>query len=84
MDLVETPAWLAFNIKEDFLDNEEADGFAGLINKLKRHGIIRIEATRRYRHRISYRGEPLYYVAVVASKLEDVPGEWLSAVPDKS
>lgn len=81
LDLVETPAWLAFNIREDFLDNENADGFAGLINKLKRHGIIRIEATRRYRHRISYRGEPLYYVAVVATKLNDVPGEWLSEVP---
>lgn len=82
LDLVETPAWLAFNIKEDFLDNEEADGFAGLINRLKRDKIIRIEATRRYRHRISYRGEPLYYVAVVASKLNDVPGQWLADVPD--
>lgn len=82
LDLIETPAWLAFNIKEDFLDNEQADGFAGLINKLKREKVIRIEATRRYRHRISYRGEPLYYVAVVASKLNDVPGEWLSEAPD--
>ncbi len=82
LDLVETPAWVAFNVKEQFLDNEEADGFAGLINKLTREKIIRIEATRRYRHRISYLGEPLYYVAVVASKLNDVPGEWLSDVPD--
>lgn len=84
LDLVETPAWLAFNIKQEFLDQEDAGGFAGLIQKLKRENIIRIEATRRYRHRISYRGEPLYYVAVVASKLNDVPGEWLSDVPDAS
>lgn len=82
LDLIETPAWLAFNLKEEFLERDHDDGFSGLIQKLQRENVIRIEATRRYCHRVSYRGEPLYYIAVIASKLNDVPGEWLSEAPD--
>lgn len=81
LDVVETPAWLAFNIKENFLQEDDKGGFAELVRRLQKHGIIQIEATRRYCHRLSYRGEPLYYVAVVASKQADVPGEWLADAP---
>ena len=38
-----------------------------------RDKIVRIEATRRYCHRLSAAGEPIFYTAMVATKLEDIP-----------
>ncbi len=31
----------------------------------------------RYRHRLSIEGNPLYYFAVAAKKIADVPVEWM-------
>ncbi len=76
LDLIDTPGWIAFNIKEDFLDESDRAGFAGLIHKLCDDGIIRMEAYRRYPHRLAITGEPLHYVAVVATKRRDVPDEY--------
>ncbi len=76
LDLIDTPGWLAFNIKEDFLYDDDHTGFCELVHALKRQQIIRIEAMRRYQHRLSISGEPLYYVAVVARKLDEVPDNW--------
>jgi hypothetical protein len=75
LDLVETPAWLAFNIKEDFLYDSGEGDFSALIEYLRAAKIIRIESFKRYQHRLSTSGEPLYYVAVVARKLADVPDD---------
>jgi SAM-dependent methyltransferase len=71
-DFVDTPGWLAFNLKEDFLQ-ERSGGFGRLIRRLQETEIIRIEAYRRYRHRLSISGEPLHYVAMVARKLSEIP-----------
>jgi hypothetical protein len=77
-NLIDTPGWLAFNIKENFLDEEvDETGFAGLIRRLRRQGYIRIQAYRRYRHRLSIFGEPLFYVAMVAQKMKPIPKSWL-------
>jgi hypothetical protein len=78
LDLVETPGWLAFNIKQDFLEDRDQTGFCRLIKDLSNRGVLEIQAYRRYRHRISITGEPLYYVAMVARKCSDVPDELLS------
>lgn len=72
-DFVDTAGWLAFNLKEDFLEAGEDSGFGRFIRGLQQAGIIRIEAYRRYPHRMSVSGEPLHYVAMVARKLEDIP-----------
>ena len=68
-DLLGSDAWLAFNIREEFL----ADGgspFAQLILGLDADGWIEIAARERYVHRLSsVDGEPLHYVAIVARKL---------------
>lgn len=72
-NLIDTPGWLAFNIKEDFLDDMDDDtGFAGLIRKLMRKQYIEVHAYRRYCHRLSIHGEPLFYVAMVARKLKSI------------
>lgn len=78
LDLIDTPGWMAFNIKEDFLCERDSTGFCQLIRRLVREEIIQFQAYRRYRHRLSITGKPLYYVAVAARKLKDVPDQFLS------
>lgn len=73
LSMIETPGLLAFNIKEDFLKEKDSTGFTRLIRRLSREEILQIQAYRRYRHRLSMTGRPLYYVAMVAKKLEEVP-----------
>ena len=60
-----TGAWIAFNIKADFLEEDEESGFRGLIRRMVREGSLEVLARRRYVHRLSIAGEPLEYVAVV-------------------
>ncbi len=77
LDFIETPGWLAFNIKEDFLREDDTSGFCRLIRQMNREKLIQIQCYRRYRHRISITGKPLYYVAIIAKKLKDVPNTLL-------
>ena len=74
--MIETPGWIAFTIKEDFLRERDTSGFSQLVRRLSRDEIIQTQAYRRFRHRISMTGEALHYVAVVARKLHDVPDEF--------
>jgi hypothetical protein len=60
--------WIAFNIKADFLEEDEESGFRGLIRRMVRDGTLEVLATRRYVHRLSIAGEPLEYVAVAGRK----------------
>ena len=73
LDLVELQSWIALTIKEDFLREQDDSGFASLIRQLSRDEIIQIQAYRRFRHRYSITGEPLFYVAMMARKLAEVP-----------
>ncbi|MEZ4220634.1 MAG: methyltransferase domain-containing protein [Polyangiaceae bacterium] len=68
---------LAFNIKEEFLDQRYAHGFSELVRRMLEAKVIRLEASRRYCHRLSVAGEPLFYHAMVATKLDDVPRSML-------
>lgn len=72
LELISTPGWVAFNIKETFLLEKDDSGFSGLVRDLTRQGALRMEAYRRYQHRLSIDGDPLYYVAMVASKRKQV------------
>jgi SAM-dependent methyltransferase len=80
LDLIATPGWLAFNLKESFLREQDETGFSSLIRKLNRDGYIQTLCYRRYKHRLSIAGEPLYYVAVVARKLKDLDNELLESL----
>lgn len=81
LDLVETRSWVALTIKEDFLREQDDSGFATLIRRLSRDEIIQIQAYRRFRHRFSITGEPLFYVAMVARKLAQVPDALIQRQP---
>lgn len=79
-NFIESDGWLVFNIKEKFLHpNDDDSGFSKLIDLLQREKLIQIQAYRRYCHRLSIQGKPLYYVAIVASKLGDIPPELVEA-----
>ena len=68
---------LAFNIKEEFLDARYTYGFSEMMRRMLNDGIVRLEATRRYRHRLSASGDPIYYTAMVATKLKEIPASIL-------
>ena len=80
LDLIATPGWLAFNLKESFLREQDESGFSRLIRRLNRDGYIQTLCYRRYQHRISMTGEPLFYVAVVARKLKDLDHDLLESL----
>jgi SAM-dependent methyltransferase len=75
-NVVEDDAWIAFNVKADFLDREDESGFRGLIRRMVREDVFERVADRRYIHRLSIAGEPLEYVALVGRKRTGVPDEW--------
>jgi len=75
-NVMETPAWVAFNIKEDFLSNNDISGFSILIQKIIDAGILEVIRQKRYQHRLSAQGDPLYYIALIGRKTADIPREW--------
>lgn len=77
LDLIESPGWVAFNIKEDFLETTDKTGFAGLLQQLAAEGVLQRESFKRYQHRISFAGKPLHYGVTVAQKLKDIPAHFL-------
>ncbi len=65
-DLLVEGAWLAFNIREEFLA-DGGSGFGELIREMGEAGWIETVVTERYVHRLSsVDGAPLHYVAIVA------------------
>jgi predicted TPR repeat methyltransferase len=78
-DVLVRDGWLAFSIKEDFLEERGGSGFARLIREAVSRGMLEIRAQRRYRHRLSASGEPVHYIALVANKRSSDPAAPLAA-----
>ena len=79
-NLVSNGGWLAFNIKEDFLDDRDDDsGFSRLIRHSAKADVLSILSQRRYQHRLATNGEPLFYVAVVARKNRDMEAAFIES-----
>ena len=76
-NLVSTPGLVAFNIKEDFVGEQDASGFSKLIDRLIENDLFQPSAQERYQHRLGVDSKPLYYVAMVGEKQGDIPAEWL-------
>jgi SAM-dependent methyltransferase len=79
-NLVSAQGWVAFNIKEDFVCEEDQSGFCKLIGRLEQDGIMEIRERIRYRHRFCQDGTPLYYYAVVGKKEMNISAEMLSEI----
>lgn len=69
--------WVAFTLKERFLSETDTAGFGRLIKRCADEGVLEVRSSERYRHRLSMTGEPLYYTAMVATKLRDIPDEFV-------
>lgn len=72
-NLVANGGWVAFNIKDEFLGGRDTTGFSRLIRAMTQQDIIELQSFRRYCHRLSIAGERLFYAAIIARKLRDVP-----------
>ncbi|MBN2326696.1 MAG: class I SAM-dependent methyltransferase [Candidatus Omnitrophica bacterium] len=79
-NLISSPGWLAFNIKERFLTEKDPTGFCLLIREMKEQGIIQLKTVERFRHRYALGGAPLYYNGVIAKKVDEIPKELLEKV----
>lgn len=78
LQLLESPAWVAFNIKESFLDRSDDTGFSNFIRELIFSEFLDLYHLERYQHRLSIDGTPLQYYAVVARATAPLPGDFLS------
>lgn len=77
MKLVRTDGWLAFNIKESFLDHTEQTGFSRLVRELIFSKYLDIYHLELYRHRLSMEGTQLFYYALVGRMTASIPEEFL-------
>ncbi|QWF85463.1 methyltransferase domain-containing protein [Amycolatopsis sp. CA-230715] len=77
-NLVSDNGWIAFNIKDRFLSDEDTSGFAAFIRRLRDEGVLELLASERYQHRRNVNGEPLHYVALVGTKRADIPEAFVS------
>lgn len=77
---IQTPGWVAFNIKADFLAGDDSTGFCRLIRALMDNEILELHATRRYHHRLNVQGQRLCYVAMIARKVAPLPEEILESI----
>ncbi len=75
-NIIQSEGWVAFNIKETFLENSDASGFSRMIRDLIFSKYMDLYHLERYRHRVSIEGEPLFYFAVAGRKNYDVPNEF--------
>lgn len=76
-NLVANGGWIAFNIKESFLNRNDLSGFSTLIRRMIGSGLLDVRTQRRYQHRIATNGDPLYYVAVIGKKCGNMRVDWI-------
>ncbi len=78
-NIISEQGWVAFNIKETFLDKSDVSGFSRMIRELIFSEYLDVYHIERYRHRLSVEGEPLYYFAIAGRKSAHVSPELLES-----
>jgi len=76
-NIINAQGWVAFNIKETFLDTRDTSGFSRMMRELIFSEYLDLYHLERYRHRYSMEGEPLYYFAIAGRKNGDIPPDFL-------
>lgn len=71
-NLIADDGWVAFTIKDEFLQEDHPSGFSKLIEEMVAAGIINLVEKERYQHRVCLDGTPLNYYAVVGRKQEPI------------
>ena len=80
LKLIETHGWVAFNIKETFLDRSDRTGFSRLVRELIFSKYMDVHVLERYTHRMSMEGVPLKYYALVGRLTGTIPHDFLDRV----
>jgi hypothetical protein len=83
-NLIATKGWVGVTIKEEFLESDNDSGFARLVKAMIDLNVIKVQAHHRYCHRLSITGGKLFYVAVVARKMRDIPASLLDELESSS
>jgi hypothetical protein len=65
---IEDNGLIVFNIRDQFMRLGSRSPFSNLITRMIEKEVIEIEIYKRYRHRLTVTGEPLYYIAIIARK----------------
>ena len=78
-NIIKNEGWIAFNIKDTFLDASDETGFSKLIRVLIFSKYLDVYHIERYRHRLSVDGEPLHYFAVAGRKNAAISPEFLES-----
>jgi len=71
LNIVEDDAWVAFNIKDTFLSENDDSGFKNVLDSIVGDS-FHVLQMKRYCHRLSITGNPLYYHAIVGKKVKKV------------
>jgi SAM-dependent methyltransferase len=79
-NLIQSKGWVAFNIKETFLDKTDTTGFSHVIRELIFSDFLDIYHLERYRHRLSLDGKPLYYFGLAGRKNGDISAGFLKSL----
>jgi len=80
MKFLRTDGWVAFNIKETFLDHSDDAGFSRFIRELIFSEYLDVYQLERYTHRLSMEGVPLKYFALVGRLTESIPLDFLESI----
>lgn len=83
-NMVQPGGWIAFNIKETFLREQDQTGFAVLIKNLLFSEVLEVHHLERYCHRLSMDGAPLFYYALVGRKKTEIPASTLKSSGNRS
>jgi predicted TPR repeat methyltransferase len=78
-NVIRDDGWIAFNIKQTFLDDREKTDFSRTIRSLVFGDYLEIHHLERYRHRLSIDGEPLFYYAIAGKKTANAPADVYAA-----
>jgi predicted TPR repeat methyltransferase len=79
-NILQSEGWIAFNIKETFLDKSDESGFSVAIRELIFSEYLDVYYLERYQHRLSMEGQPLYYFAIAGRKNSDITQEFLTSI----
>jgi predicted TPR repeat methyltransferase len=72
-NLVQDGGFVAFNLRDLFLERNDASGFAHQVQSLLEEGCLEELIRVRYVHRLSITGEPLYYTGIIGRKRSGIP-----------
>lgn len=70
-NLIEEGSWIAFNIKDRFLTNEDDTGYKDVIKGISEDAFS-IYQRKPYCHRLSLSGKKLNYIGIVGKKIKNV------------